>query len=194
MIYPKSLNDRDTIGIVAPSNGIISEEKLNELNVAKNNLHDFGFVMKESKEVRKSINGESNTAKYRAKDLMDYIMNKNVQGIIMATGGDFLVEILEYVDFNQMLQNVKWIQGYSDITGFLYVLTTGYDIATIYSYNITGFGYKNLHESQINNIKILKGEQIKQKSFDLFEAPDGNKRNRKIKFNIRNLLENYKFK
>ena len=49
------------------------------------------------------------------------------------------------------------------------------DIATVYSYNITGFGYKNLHESQINNIKVLKGDFVNQHSFDLFEDPNDKK-------------------
>ena len=172
MIYPEKLRYKDTIGIVAPSNGIVKESKINALNKAKENLIKYGFIIDESKEVRKSIDGVSNNAQYRAEDLMKYIINKDINCIITATGGDFLNEILEYINFENILLNAKWIQGYSDTTALLYILTTGFDISTIYSHNAVGFGHEEMHESEINNIEILKGERIKQYSYNLFESPD----------------------
>lgn len=170
MIYPKSLKDNDTIAIIAPSNGIIKERKIKALDVAKENLSNNGFIIDESKDVRKSVYGVSNTAKDRAEDFMKYIKNKDIDCIITATGGDFLIEILEYINSNDILKNIKWVQGHSDTTNLLHILTTALDIATIYSCNVTGFGYESLHESQLNNIKILKGELISQKSYDYFES------------------------
>lgn len=179
MIYPKCLKDNDMIGITAPSNGLVKNTKIGALENAIANLKRYGFRVCESDNVRRSIDGVSGDAKNRAKSFMEYITNQDIKCIIAATGGDFLVEILEYINFEEILKNVKWVQGQSDITALLYILTTGMDIATIYSYNITGFGYKNLHESQINNIKVLKGDLVKQHSFDLFENPN----DRKVKEN-----------
>lgn len=175
MIYPERLKENDIIGITAPSNGLLKDAKIIALEKAIANLNKYGFRVCESDNVRKSINGASSNAQHRAKSFMEYITNKDVKCIIAATGGDFLVEILEYINFEDILKNVKWVQGQSDITALLYVLTTGMDIATVYSYNITGFGYKNLHESQINNIKVLKGDFVNQHSFDLFEDPNDKK-------------------
>ncbi len=174
MKYPKNLKDNDRIGIVAPSNGIVKKSKIDALNKGESNLLKLGFAIDESDDVRKCKQGVSNDAIYRAHELMSYIKNKNIQCIIAATGGDFLIEILEYLDFNDILNNIKWVQGYSDITGLLYVMTVGLDIATIYSYNITGFGYNHLYESHMNNINILKGNIVPQRSFELFKENDSN--------------------
>lgn len=184
MIYPKSLKDNDTIGIIAPSNGIIKERKIKALNVAKEHLINNGFIIDESKDIRKSVYGVSNTAKDRAEDFMKYIKNKDIDCIITATGGDFLIEILEYINFNDILKNIKWIQGHSDTTNLLYILTTALDIATIYSCNVTGFGYESLHESQLNNIKILKGDMISQNSYDYYE-PLNQKETERLKLSVK---------
>lgn len=49
-----------------------------------------------------------------------------------ASGGEFLLEILPYIDFDLLKNNPKFVCGFSDPTGLLYPITTKCDIATIY--------------------------------------------------------------
>lgn len=63
--------------------------------------------------------------------------NKDINMIICALGGKFLIEILPYIDFDIINNNLKLIAGFSDPTGLLYPITTKYDIATIYGHNFS---------------------------------------------------------
>ena len=165
MIYPKFIKKQDTIGITAPSDGITASEKIVRLNSAINQLTEYGFQLYETKNVRQSEQGKSSTSQEQAKQLSELLADKTVKAIICAAGGDFLLETLPYIDFDQIKQNPKWIQGFSDPTGLLYTITTNLDIATIYGDNIGSFGMIPWHESLYNNLKLLQGEQLIQNSF-----------------------------
>ena len=169
MKYPSFLKDNSTIGITAPSDGIADLLKQKRLENAIKQLEGNGFQVIETNNVRKSEIGRSSNAETRAKELMSLITDNNTEAIICATGGDFLVEILPYLNFEEIAKNPKWIQGYSDPTGILFPITTKLDIATIYSNNICSFGMNPWHDSLQKNISILKGENITQTSFELYE-------------------------
>lgn len=169
MRYPKFIKENDIIGVTAPSDGIIVKEKIYRLDCAIENFNKRKFKVKETPNVRKSIKGKSSSSKNRAKQLEELFMDDKVSIIICATGGDFLLEILSELDFNIIKENPKWIQGYSDPTGLLYTITTNLDIATIYGENFKSFGMKKWHKSLEDNLEILKGNIIVQKSFDKYE-------------------------
>lgn len=165
MIYPKGLKTNDTIEIVSPSNGI-KTKKIHELESAIKYLEDKGYKVIEDKNVRSSFNGESANKELRAKELNDAITNKNVNSIIACSGGDFIVEILDLLKFNKLKNNIKWIQGQSDITALLYYITTKFDIATIYSFNVRRFGENYLPNSmKENNLAFLCNKPVVQSDF-----------------------------
>ena len=170
MIYPDFIMEGNTIGVCAPSSGITREEKVSKLNCALDKFKEQVYLVLETNHVRANINGVSCDAKTRAKELESLYLNKDVKTIICATGGEFLLEMLPYFDFSCIQKNVKWLQGYSDPTGLLFVITTSYDIATIYGNNFSGFGMNSWHESLQNNLDILEGNLIIQKSFLLYES------------------------
>lgn len=169
MLYPKFINKNDTIGITAPSDGITTKEKLYRLDNAIKNLNNQGFKIKETPNVRTSTNGKSTNSLKQAQELLDLYLDDSISAIICATGGEFLCEILPFIDFNTIKKHPKWIQGYSDPTNILYTITTMLDIATIYGDNIGSFGMNPWHQSLDNNLKILQGNLIKQQSFDKYE-------------------------
>lgn len=170
MLYPKFIKKNDTIGVTAPSDGIIKKEKLYRLASAVENLNNQGFQVKETPNVRKSIKGKSGSGKDRAEELLCLVQDNDIKYIISAGGGDFLLEILPYIDFNIIKNNPKWIQGYSDPTSLLYIITTTLDIATIYGDNIGSFGMKPWHQSLYNNLEILQGNIMEQNSFNKYES------------------------
>ena len=128
-----------------------------------NNVIKNGFNIIETNNVR--TDGVVSSDKItRARELESLFTNKDVDIVAIASGGDFLYDMLTEVDFNLLKDNVKWLAGSSDPTSLLYILTTNYDIATIYSpCNMSGFNEDNLHESYLNYFEILKGNLVKQK-------------------------------
>jgi Uncharacterized proteins, homologs of microcin C7 resistance protein MccF len=169
MIYPKFINKHHTIGITAPSDGIIHEERLNRLENAKKHFLKLGIDVIETDSIRCSNNGRSTDAKSRANELELLLKNNIVDAVICISGGDFLLEMLPYFDFELFRKNPKWLQGYSDPSGLTFVLTTKYDIATIYSHNFLGFGQEIWHSSVKDNFDLLMGENIVQNNFDKYE-------------------------
>ena len=170
MIYPKFLKQNDTIGITAPSDGIVEEIDIFRLNNAIKKFEKLGYKIKETKDVRQSIKGKSAPSKVQAKELESLFEDKTIKGIICAGGGDFLLEMLSEVNLEVIRNNPKWLQGYSDPTGLLFTITTNLDIATIYADNFKGFGMENWHKSLEDNLKILEGNLIKQDSFEKYES------------------------
>lgn len=169
MIYPKFLKERDTIGVTAPSDGVIDSTKVNRLNNAIKNMENLNFKIIETKNVRTSIKGSSSSINERAKQLIELYLNDEVKMIMCVAGGEFLLEILPFLDFDIIKNNPKWLQGFSDPTGLLFTITTNLDIATIYSDNFCSFGMEPWHQSLKNNIEILKGNLITQNSFSKYE-------------------------
>lgn len=172
MKYPNFIKPGDTIGVTAPSAGI-TEKDFTRLNNVKNNFNKLGYKYIETENVRRSIKGRSADAKVRAEKFMQLWENDDVSAIIMATGGDFLAEILGFLDFDKISTGkLKWIQGYSNITVLSYIFTTMLDIATIYGPNIKAFGMENLYRNLIDSISLMEGKEIIQQSFEKCEDKD----------------------
>lgn len=177
MRYPKELKKGDYIGTTAPSAGISKQEDIPRLDNVKNNLEKMGYKYIETKNVRTDNNGRSSSSKERAKQLMELWKNKNVGAIISASGGDFLSEMLEEIDFEEMKKiEPKWFQGYSDNTGLTFLITTILDTACIYGQNIKDFGMRNLHECLKNSFEIMSGKEITQNSFEKCETNEWKER------------------
>lgn len=170
MNYPENLKIGDTIGICAPSAGIVKPEKIEKLDLAIKTLEKMGYKVIETESVRTDEKGRSASASKRAKEFMELLENDEVKLIIFASGGDFLCEILDYLDFDKIKTlKPKWMQGYSDITGIGYLFNTILDIPTMYGQTIKDYAMKPLHISLTNSLEIEKGNEIIQESFELYE-------------------------
>lgn len=174
MRYPENLKIGDTIGICAPSAGIAESEKIEKLEAAEKQLKEMGYKIKETKSVRKDENGRSASGKIRAKELMELLEDDDVKLIICATGGDFLIDILDYLDFEK-LKNIKpkWIQGFSDITGISFLWNTILEIPSMYCQTIKDYAMRPLFKNLTDALDIESGKEIIQKSFPLHEKSWG---------------------
>lgn len=169
MIYPKFLTKGSVVGIAAPSAGIDKDhlpEYLRSLEV----LERRGWHIRETESVR---SGElpSASGAVRAKELRELTLAEDVELILCAAGGDFLVEMLPEVDFAALQARPKWVQGYSDPTGLLFPITTKLDIATIYGPNGGGFGMEPLHPALEYSLSLLEGQAAPQHSFSRYQLP-----------------------
>lgn len=168
MIYPKFLKENDLIGVPAPSDGSHCEQDINRFNNAKKQIEQLGYKVKLSEYIFNSNRGRSATAQKRAEELNE-MFEDNTDFIWCASGGEFLVEMLPYVDFQKLANNPKWVEGFSDPTGILFPLTTKYDVATIYGNNFKGFGAEEFDRSLTDNLEIIKENIITQNNYDMYE-------------------------
>ena len=170
MNYPEKLKKGDTIGICAPSGGITEKEDILQLELAENQLRKMGYKIIETKSVRKEAKGRSASGKERAKEFMELLENEEVKLIIFAAGGDFLIEIFDYLDFEKIKDlKPKWLQGFSDITGISFLFNIILDIPTMYCQTIKYYAMNPLFRNLTDALKIEEGEGIVQKSFEKYQ-------------------------
>ena len=131
MKYPKFLKENSTIGVPAPSSGAKDLKKINHYHKALEVWQSFGYSCILSENLYSEDRGRSASSKDRASEINEMFLSDEIDGIVCASGGDFLVEILPYVDFQLLVQNPKFVIGFSDPTALLYPITSKYDIATI---------------------------------------------------------------
>lgn len=173
MIIPNYLKDGDLIGITACSCGVL--KKIDKYEKSINNFINKGFRIIETNNVRTSGNVSSDEVT-RWKEFKELLVNDEVKMINIASGGDFLYEMLPLVDFNLIKENIKWIGGSSDPTSLLFIITTMLDIATIYTpCNMSGYDMNILHDSLNNYFEIIKGKKVIQNKYDKYELNDGDK-------------------
>lgn len=169
MYYPNFIKRNSTIGIPAPSGGTSNEQKKNKYINAKKNLKKQGYKLIISKNIFNNIKGRSANAIERAKEINDMFNNIDIDMILCAAGGDFLVEILPYINFELLKKNKKIVAGFSDPTAILYPITTKYDIATIYGHNFSSLGMEKYHQSNLDFLELIKGNIVEQYSYELYE-------------------------
>ena len=169
MIYPEFIKENGCIGVPAPSAGAGDELRQNSMHKAKERLEKLGFKLKLSKNLYNDIRGRSATAIERANEINDMFQSKDIDMLLCASGGEFLIEMLPFVNFELIKSNPKFVAGFSDPTGLLYPITTKYDIATIYGNNFKSFGHDELFKSEKDFLEIIKGNLLEQHSYELFE-------------------------
>ncbi len=167
MIYPSFLKKDDTIGISAPSAGV--GRKLESFDLSLETLKKKGFHIKETEHVRVD-DPRGGTPQERGNELNQLFKDKDVDFVMCAAGGDFLNEMLPYISFNTLKKHPKWIMGASDPTSILYPYTTLCDVATIYGCNAGSYDLRPLPKFLKNNLEIIQGNLIEQKSFSKYQS------------------------
>lgn len=114
-IIPKKLNKKSHIRIIAPSRsmGLLSEENK---RLAIGALEKFGFSVSFGKNVGESDKFHSSSIESRVSDLHEAFSDSSVDAILTVIGGYNSNQILDYLDYNLIKSNPKYLCGYSDIT------------------------------------------------------------------------------
>ena len=139
MIYPNFLKKGNNIDVPMPSASASDEiDKARFIN-AKQKFENLGFNINLSEHTFLCQKARSAPAEERGAEF-NKMLESDSKAILCGAGGEFLVEMLDYIDFDIIKNNPKWIEGFSDPTGILFPITTKYDIATIYGNNFKSFG------------------------------------------------------
>ena len=168
MLYPEFLHAGSKIGITAPSCGI-PEEKRRLFELSLDNIKKAGFDTVLTDNVYKCGKVASTSGETRARELISLTKREDIPLVWAASGGDMLVEMLEYIDYDQIKKHPKWYMGYSDITGLLFPITVNCDIATIYGPNAGGLDMTELHPSLKTALSIIGGYIPTQSAYPLHE-------------------------
>ncbi|WP_202710284.1 LD-carboxypeptidase [Sporosalibacterium faouarense] len=175
MRYPKALIKGDTIGVTAPSSGVTGVFNKRIDNAIKR-LENLGFKVVETESLRKNNKFVSADPETRAIEFMELYRNKNINAIIPPWGGEFLMDMLPYLDIEE-LRNLesKWIMGFSDTSTLNFVLTTNCDMATVHGPNLSDFGAEPVDPSVMEAINILMSTKgFSQVNLESYQKSWGN--------------------
>ncbi|GAA3661616.1 S66 peptidase family protein [Asaccharospora irregularis] len=110
----KKLKVGDTIGIIAPAGPL----KVGNLEEIKSCIESYGYNVKMGKscylKYRGYLAGED---EYRAKDIENMFLDKEVDIIMCLRGGYGTTRILDIINYKVIKENPKVFIGFSDITG-----------------------------------------------------------------------------
>lgn len=112
MIQPTSLVKGDVIGLVATARKISREELAPAINV----LEGWGFKVATGEHLFGEENQFSASDEKRLSDFQNFIDDPEVKAILCVRGGYGTVRIIDGINFLPLIENPKWIAGYSDVT------------------------------------------------------------------------------
>jgi muramoyltetrapeptide carboxypeptidase LdcA involved in peptidoglycan recycling len=110
MKYPKLLQKGDAIGICAPSSGASGEVLSARLDNAIRNIKELGYDVIETASVRRDKKCVSANSSTRAAEFMSLYENSKVTAILPPWGGEFLMDMLPYLNFEKLNSlPAKWV-------------------------------------------------------------------------------------
>lgn len=116
LILPPRLQKGDLIALMAPAGAIFNVETVPKATLA---LESMGFRVKVGETATKRSGYLAGDDEFRAKELMNFITNKEVKAIVALRGGWGCARMLKYIDMTIISGNEKVISGFSDITTLL---------------------------------------------------------------------------
>lgn len=129
LLIPPYLKAGDLIGITCPAGDITAAE----IQPAVQQIESWGFhtLIGSTVGQKDFIFGGTDTE--RLTDFQRMLDNPDVKAILCARGGYGSVHIVDQLNFSPLLQNPKWVIGFSDITVLLCHIHTNLHIAGIHS-------------------------------------------------------------
>ncbi len=117
-MIPNKLKVGDTIAVIAPSNAV-NEDDIKFLKMTEKMFRKHGINVIYGKNIYSNSLGYGASPREKADDLNDAFLNKDVQAIFCAKGGENSNTVFEYIDYELIKQNPKIFCGFSDSTFLL---------------------------------------------------------------------------
>lgn len=163
------LKKGSTIGIIAPSFGLFDEKHLNKYKEAKKFLISEGYNIVEGKCIYTENFLNDSKPELRAKEFMDMYLDPNIDFLMSVCGGEMMMEILEFIDFDLIKKaKPKYLLGYSDNTNLTFLLTTLCNVESIYGINATAFANNKL-EYVKDTYDLICGKKFSFNSYEYYE-------------------------
>lgn len=130
LIKPKKLNIGDTIGIIALSGAIESEENIQR---AKNYFQNKGYKVVLSENIFDKNRYLAGTDEKKVQELHKFFKDPEIKLILCARGGYGAIRLLDKIDFDIIKNNPKIFAGYSDITALEAIIYKKTGLVTLYA-------------------------------------------------------------
>ncbi|MFD6134005.1 S66 peptidase family protein [Isoptericola sp. NPDC060257] len=137
--YPRPLRPGDTIGVTAPSAGVVPalQERL---------LHAADVVRAKGYDVRlgETPTGEgivSAPAEVRAAELTAMLTDPAVRAVVPPWGGELATDLLGRLDWDAFGADPTWLVGFSDVSTLMLPLTLRTGVATLHGQNLMDTPY-----------------------------------------------------
>lgn len=171
MRYPEFLKDNGTIGFVAPSFGCATEPYFSAFKNAQNKFKELGYGLKLGENCYEGSGiGISSSPQNCGRELTDMYCGSDSDILISCGGGELMCEILEYIDWEKIVNATpKWFMGYSDNTNFTFLQTTMCDTAAVYGSCAATFGMEVWHKALYDSMELLRGEKLNLRGYDGWE-------------------------
>ncbi|TXC91483.1 LD-carboxypeptidase [Metabacillus litoralis] len=169
MIKYPLLEKHNAIGVTAPSSGVPLELH-NMLQQALRRMEEQQYKVICKETVWTQHKAKSSSAIVRANELNNLLQDADVKLIFPPWGGELLIEILEYIDFEEMTP--KWVLGYSDTSALLLAITLKTGIATAHGTNLVDIRGETSDPTTSKWETVLHtkpGESILQLSSEIFQ-------------------------
>lgn len=144
------------IYFVAPSFGVTISPYKERFKKALKNLKELGYEYIIGENVYKNLGiASSNTPEARAKEIMD-AYNSDCDIIWSVGGGETMMQILEYIDFDLIKNKNKLFVGFSDNTNLTYTITTLTNNVSIYGNSAPSLCILNY--DALDTLKMIEGK------------------------------------
>ena len=147
IVKPKRLSKGDTVGIIAPSGGLVSDA----FDRAVKNLEDLGFKTKVGKSARGKLSRFSATDQERLDDLHWAFTDSEVDAIWCLRGGYGAMRLLPKIDFKLIKKNPKIVIGFSDITALHLAISQNTGLVTFHG-PVASSTYSDYTRKHVENI------------------------------------------
>jgi muramoyltetrapeptide carboxypeptidase len=142
MIRPPLLKTGDKIAIVSPSRMITQ----NQLVVALEVLDSWGLEVVLGDHIYDSHGYFAGADVFRLNDLQRAIDDQEIKAIFCSRGGYGMSRILDQINVQSLLNNPKWIIGFSDITA-IHIKLNCVEVESIHGLMPVQFEYKGIENS-----------------------------------------------
>ncbi|MGZ4033455.1 MAG: S66 peptidase family protein [Bacteroidia bacterium] len=129
VIKPPALKPGDTIAITSPAGAVWDDAQIEKFTSI---LQNFGFKTIAGQTLKVKTGYFAGTDIFRAKELNDFFLDKDVKGIFSMKGGWGCARILDKIDYKAIQNNPKILIGFSDITSLLIAITSKTGLVTFH--------------------------------------------------------------
>jgi len=141
---PKKLQKGDILGIIAPASPFERKKFEKGIEEVKKGFFEVVFGSHLYDEVGYLAGLDAD----RAKDLIGFFKDPQINGIFCARGGYGTLRLLEILDYEVILKNSTIICGYSDITALLLAIWKKTNMITFHGPMITSFSKMSATEQK----------------------------------------------
>ncbi|GAB4123718.1 MAG: LD-carboxypeptidase [Raineya sp.] len=150
MIIPDFLKKGDKVGIIAPASAV----EMSQVQFGIQLLQKWGLQVIVGKNVFETYFQFAATPQKRYEDFANFWQDKSIKAVFCARGGYGVVQWIDWLEEKFLLQNPKWLVGYSDVT-VLHCLLNTLGIASMHAPMLKG----------LENISPISQESLRKALF-----------------------------